>query len=679
MMVAMALLTLAMGLGMSGWLFMVRGEKRNSVQAELDMDVRKTIEQLRSKLRLSNLGRIVFYRPPGVENFTAISFPLAIDNDGDGLIEMENGTNIIWDQTIIYHVWNQTPEQLRRTTFSPRDNTLTEAQVRKQLADVVAAGNGSSALGGTNASTQVVFANLFDWKLWPKGSRFDSYSSTLKRELVLFGSVVVTPGVHTLSFRTTGKNPSSSGYKVGLDYVRASPSGSDREAEWQSYLTVPSTLAPIKQYMTQGSWSDNYQLLFPAATTNQQIQLAIENDCWEETTFRFPGNRMDSVVLDKKTYGSLEENFLKMDGNSWTWSGELQIPLGIVSNVPDNEYDKCAVRVLMKGANILDGGIIAANGQCPWVRLASPAGRKTRIKALCIGKVDDSGNYSTAMNLVPGSVRGISYSEEFEGLVGNYLDPIFPLYQISRSNTYAVTFYVDALGPLKNGGITYRDDPSGKTHCYVLTNAAIADVYETNWNGRATLSASSRIPVLYDFYTWYPAEASYVSGIFDTTKEDPAYREMLWNQSMGGSGYADTPSGTTLRMQVRTGADPYLADAPPWTNVPAISTSPGSLTTLANGRYVQFRALFGSDAWSTAILRNVKIRWLGAPKMVDVSAMVTRGPEYGEFEVLLDGTNLYKGVRIDLSIFKDVTGFGGKQSRMTSSMMAEVEPRNSEK
>jgi hypothetical protein len=65
--------------------------------------------------------------------------------------------------------------------------------------------------------------------------------------------------------------------------------------------------------------------------------------------------------------------------------------------------------------------------------------------------------------------------------------------------------------------------------------------------------------------------------------------------------------------------------------------------------------------------------------MVDVSAMVTRGPEYGEFEVLLDGTNLYKGVRIDLSIFKDVTGFGGKQSRMTSSMMAEVEPRNSEK
>ncbi len=687
-MVAMALLTAVMGMGMSGWLYIVRGEMRNSTQAELDMDVRTTIEQLRSRLRLSSLGKIVFYRPAGAENFTAISFPLAVDSDGDGLIEMEGGTNIIWDKTVVYHVWNRSPEQLRCTTFFPRNNSLTEAQVRQQLADVVTTGNGSGTIDGSNATTQVVFANLFDWKLWPKGSKFDAYSSSLKRELVTFGSVVVTPGVHTLSFRTSGKNPSSSGYKVGLDYLRASPSGSDREAEWQSVLAIPSSVSPLRQYMTEGSWSDNYQMLFPATTTNQQLHFSIENDRWEETTFHTPGSLLDGVSLTKGTFGlSLEENAIAMDGNDYTWLAESQAPNTNASYVSDSDYDKCAVRVLMKGANIIDGGFISANGQYPYIALVSPSQygypyKRTRIRALSLGLVDDSDGYSTAMNLRTNTIRRMTYySDTFDSWQWAWPETISPYYQISRTNTYAVTFYVDALGATNNGAIAFRQDPANKTHCYVLRNAAIADVYEGRWSDKTNLTTSSRIPVVFGMYTFYPSNAVFTSGIFDTTKDDPVFKDILWNESLGvtGSGYTDTPGSTALRMQVRSDDDPYMANAAAWSNVSVVGSSGSSLDLVGNGRFVQFRTTFLSDTWNAPKLRNVKIRWNGDNKMVDVSAMVTRGPDYGEFEVLLDGTNLYKGVRIDLSIFKDITGFGGKQTRMTSAMMAEVEPRNSEK
>lgn len=689
-MVAMALLTVVLSMAMAGWLYMVRGEKRNSTQAELDVAVRKTIEQLRSRLRLSALEKVVFYRPPGAENYTAISFPLAEDSDGDGLIELQNGTNIIWDKTVIYHVWNKTPEQLLCTTYSPR-TTLTDAQLREQLASVVANGEGSRTHNGANAKTTVVFENLFDWKLWPKGSKFDAYSSTLKRELVPFGSVVIPSGINTLSFRVTGKNTSSTGYKIGLDYLRASPSGSDREGEWQLMSTLPSGLTVSKQYMTEGAWRDNYQLYFQAFAVTHQLNFSIENDCWEETTFRTPGSTFDGVSLKRGTFGStLEENYISMDGYGYNWYAEAQAanPTSPPAWVNDNDYDKCAVRVLMKGANIQDGGFISANGQLPYVLIVAPSFyggtyKKTRIKAISIGVVDDSNGYASAMNLKSNTMRRMTLGSE---ITDNYqwaaLETASPQYQIVRTNTYAVTFYIDAMGALYNGAVSYRQgSPTDVVNCYVLTNAAITDVYEVNWGAKANLTSSSRLPCAFGLYTFYPPTASFTSGIFDTTKDDPAYREILWNQPLGvtGTGYTDIPGSSAVRFKVRSGDDPYLADAPPWTNVAVITASGASLASAGSGRYLQFQANFTSDVYNTPSLRNVKIRWPGDTKLADISAMVTRGPQYGEFEVLLNGTNLYKGVRIDLSIFKDITSFGGRQERMTSAMMAEIEPRNTGK
>jgi len=201
--IASTLVAVGMGMAMTGLILMVRGEKRNSVQAELDIDVRTTM-----------LDKIVFYRPPGEDHYTAISFPVAADRDSDGLIDMDSNTNIIWDRTLIYHVWRGTPNRLLCTTFQPRDNSLTPQQVLSQLKDVVREGDVSRTIWASNGVTRTVFENLFEWKLWPKGSRFDAYKETLSRELVVFGSILLTPGVHTLSFRVTGQQPGREGYKI---------------------------------------------------------------------------------------------------------------------------------------------------------------------------------------------------------------------------------------------------------------------------------------------------------------------------------------------------------------------------------------------------------------------------------------------------------------------------------
>ena len=110
---------------------------------------------------------------------------------------------------------------------------------------------------------------------------------------------------------------------------------------------------------------------------------------------------------------------------------------------------------------------------------------------------------------------------------------------------------------------------------------------------------------------------------------------------------------------------------------------------------MQFRALFTGSATSlypglgagvaggpyrsaSPRLRRVLISWDGEPKYVDITANLLKGPDCGMFKVEVDGKPLVRGVTMEIEIFKDVLTQGGvKKERLRSSMMAEVEPRNS--
>ena len=75
--------------------------------------------------------------------------------------------------------------------------------------------------------------------------------------------------------------------------------------------------------------------------------------------------------------------------------------------------------------------------------------------------------------------------------------------------------------------------------------------------------------------------------------------------------------------------------------------------------------------------------WNGETRVADIGGTITQSPSNGIFEILLDGSNIIKrGVTIDLTIFEWVRGFSpaaGTSNLLTSTVSAEVEPRNTGK
>ena len=101
MLVAVAVMSLTITAAVGLWIFFMYKTHRARTQAELDMDVRNVIERFRTEVRNTARETIVFY-PGQREPYEAVSFALAADDDGDGLMDMDaGGTNILWRQTVV--------------------------------------------------------------------------------------------------------------------------------------------------------------------------------------------------------------------------------------------------------------------------------------------------------------------------------------------------------------------------------------------------------------------------------------------------------------------------------------------------------------------------------------------------------------------------------------------------
>ena len=123
-MIALSIMSLAVAAAMGLWILFMYKTHRVNAQVELDMDVRSVIERFRTEVRNTARETIVFY-PEQREPYEAVSFALAADDDGDGLMDMDAvGSNILWRQTVVYHVWNHSPYQMRRTVFFNRNPFL---------------------------------------------------------------------------------------------------------------------------------------------------------------------------------------------------------------------------------------------------------------------------------------------------------------------------------------------------------------------------------------------------------------------------------------------------------------------------------------------------------------------------------------------------------------------------
>ena len=62
---------------------------------------------------------------------------------------------------------------------------------------------------------------------------------------------------------------------------------------------------------------------------------------------------------------------------------------------------------------------------------------------------------------------------------------------------------------------------------------------------------------------------------------------------------------------------------------------------------------------------------------MNVGGIFTKGPGYGMFEISVDGDPLRSALIVDLEIYKDVLVMNKETRRVTSSLKADLTPRNS--
>ncbi|MBN1268620.1 MAG: hypothetical protein JXB04_03455 [Kiritimatiellae bacterium] len=685
LLISVGLLVMSIAAAVAGWLYVVQGERMNSIQMELDIDVRSAMQWVKTDLRLSSMDQIFFY-PEGAGPYTGISMPLPVEDEYHR-IELDTNGMIVWGQTAIYHVWESIPNELRVTTFYNRDPTLTPEQRQAQINSVVASGDASGTPYETGAgcsnSTMAIFKNLFHWSLAPQGGVVDCYSDQFGvRRSYALGSVILDPGSHTFRFTAFGTNAASTGLKFGLDDVVVSPCGIAREAEAQQILSG----GCVPEYRAGGTWGGNYDLAFSPGGVGDYFELRMENDRWEETDFKHSAcQRMNTKVEFDESITPYMDYVARLEGggSDTNWFAFEQTGSLWDSYIMGGDIIAgCAVRVLLRGGDMLDGGYIHHNGGN--VEFRFDAGNQS-LKIIAANIMECASNdvpcpdgTGTIMPLYFDS--GTSAGTLINAGQANWARPwnnqFFP---IDKDRSYLITYLVS--GGAGNGAPEYWIQSSTNTPgCYIIPAASNPSALP--WAGHTwsnlPYTISDRLYAIKFARTSYATNGTFTSQIADTHLPAPAYTEVSWNALL--------PIGANLGLRVRSGDQPDLSDAPAWSNITAFMSTPAVLSSLPSKRYVQWQAEFwpfNSPDYAlakTPRLQDVTVRWTGETRLTDLGASLTTGPAYGVYKVTVDDKELVRGVVVDLEIYEDVSGFGGKTKRLTSAMRAvEIEPRNTGK
>lgn len=667
-MCASILLGVVIVMAMSSFSFVTQSDAIESAQGDLDMDARRLVERLRRDLWRTSRDEILLY-PPGEGPYSAISFPILFTQNETNSVPRNADGTIRWEATVIYHLWEGTPPEVRRTVFAPR-TMLSPTDRASQLAATVSQGNGSGTHNGINAHTQRMISNLVDWRLNTSGPRFDGYSATPGRRQANLGTTMLPDGNHDFTFRITGKNNRSSGYRAGIDWLSVSPSGSAREAEIQ-HLVSASGATPALVLNTNGVWSGNYHLAFPGGL-NSEFILRMENDRWEEQNFLHTSMLMDdNLEIFFDTSVTPHTYALRLTGNTNTWEAAKQTGDENGRRVDDSQLDYTAVRVLLRGSDLLeDGGFITMNGTNAWARFRNGAFlRSLRIAEPFLAESDPA----SPMNYRAGTRTSFLFSgsNEIRIPAGGAANSDALPYHVVKTNSYIVGFLV--AHPGESAPVYWQAWTSAptRTHMYIRratdNTAALANHRADAWNA-ADATAVNAVYALESIRVGYAPEGTYQSRIIDTLRLFPEYRTFAWT--------AHTPEDSAVELRIRTGSQPDLSDAPAW-DAATVPINDGQL--FLNGRYAQVQAKLrpgGTNAVVTSVLRDFTLRWQAETRSVDLGGVFSTGPDHGIVEVLVDGEPLIQAVTVDLEVYKEVALMGGRKRRFTASAFSEIVPRN---
>lgn len=672
LMISTAVGTIILGGAVFLWVFASRTWHAESIRTDLQRKLEIAIENIKKDLRATSADQI-FYYPADQSDFEAISFPLALDTDGDGIVEVDADGRLIWDETVIYHALRTDPTQLRRTVFSARDNTLTDAQRYEQLAHVAANGHGAGTHEGQSARTKTLFSNLFDIGIRPKSGTYDTYapSRCLQRSTSL-GSAALTPGEHTITLKVKGRNSASSGYRIALDAISYGRSGYRIEAEdLLARANAYGGTVWVEDMSSAGGWSGNKHLVFDASGPGSMLTLAVHNDCWIESLFQGEGAAGRNTRVVFQASPSPGRFVVELDGNGEAWSAAAQTASLPEGTDESDSFAGSAVRVVVEGGDPLSGGhVLLPGARCRiWFRAHPTAGR-LHIDSVWIARRGSGpdAESGTATQVTFQNVSSSAGCVSRNGGVGVDIAPgstapsdwvDFP---VSPDEDYLVSFAV-AVEAGKDRMAEWSS--SGHIGSYVLPGGAAATGSPT-WSTSADLDPRQSVLAVERIEVTYPAEGWFVSRIFDTHQTDARVRTLRWEEVLNGG---------ALEMRLRAGNQPDLSDAPGWNSAASFSGGGAShsVPSGVTGRYLQFMAVLAASADTTATprLQRVELAWDPEVSVCDLVADITGDPAGGIFEVFVNGRPPTRAVTIDLALFNEFLGV-----RYEQEASAEVEPRN---
>ena len=675
--IAVALLGVALTAAMTSLIYFMQTERLESVRNELDTDARLLLQRLQRDLWRTARNQILVHPEGGP--YEAISFPVVLG----GPVQLNAAGEIEWDATVIYHLRDGIPSEVRRTVFTPRVE-LTDTERQQQLADVVRNGSGSGTFNGANSRTRTLIMNPVEWELTINNSRFDAYAPAPGRRKVRLGTAMMEPGTNTLTFTVVDKNPAQTGSSrhLGLDTLTVSPSGWPLEAEWRAIQPGGAGSEPEVENMGSGEvWSGNSRLWFHSSSNHDSFTLRVENDSWEERNFsatQLYRQHLARIAIepDNDPYSFA----LELEGNDTVWRAVEQARTHSATHA--GAGSNLAARVFVRGTDIVDrdwtdfdGGWIAATGTNVWVTVRG----FMHIQEAFIAESADPGSAVEAMNYDP--TTRVDFT--FNGNPGRDVGSIaLGLAIVGTAQSDAAPFLLDKdksyliglhIQPYPGYSIVYPSRwsaPAGTSDVpstYTITGADSATFNEVDWSAHPAIEAHPAVLGVQALRVGYAPQGIFVSPIFDTQLNNPDYGSFQWTASQ--------PDNSLLEMKVRAGDRSDLSDAEEWADVPVAQSG---LRPVIGGRYAQVKARFtpGDMALQTPRLEDFTLRWVGGRRYTDLSAVISTGRDHGIYEVLLNGNPLVQGVTARISVIRDMQLAGGRAERLESSAFAEIVPRN---
>ncbi|MGB2878719.1 MAG: hypothetical protein WBD24_00865, partial [Candidatus Omnitrophota bacterium] len=614
---------------LSVWLFAYKMWISEQKRTLSRLDLLKAGETIKRDIRRSSATYMSFY-PEGTDVYTAVSLPVATADAG-GLYSLNAKGEIDWASTVIYHVFTDAggKKTLRRTVVTPRNNTMDYDERYSQLESVVTSGS-----GGTGSTTDTSFMedpDSFEIRTVP--AVFDFYedsSDPVGFRNEVFGWARLDAGDHSIRFEVIGKDGSSTGYGLGIDFLKIEPCGQSREAEYynspSAHMDALETSGEAVNRVYGTEWDNDNYLEYDAAGEGDYIEFMDAFDLWRESTFENCSKNNTAVYTDENDYygkrvvlelpwGQTEQEI--------TWRAHDETGDTVIDgkNGDVNSLLGLSQKVVLR--TIVESENIDAAGDFIRVKFQAHTGAPLLIEKAYITRQDDpaAGDFDGLGNQDP-SGRPIEeyhmhqqlffkdiHDHSGEGdpdkiisqcwLPADSADSIemwsewtaFPLIRVIGEEenggtpvNYLITIY---LSDLSKTGCTYWEGTS--YHTYYLVEGAGVDPAETVgiplWSGSYSPIYSEDIFAVTSIEkrsSWGHVE----SNICDTSKDNPSYGELKWVEN--------SPSGTEVLLKARSSDSEFMEGVAEWADISGSVSNPQALS-IGSGRYVQFLAEISTE------------------------------------------------------------------------------------